>query len=144
MGIPADSVDNPSTSRFLCKHGLDTDLVTCEQCRNEQRTSNQRLYVCPDCKNQFVQPFTCITCGAQRLYDETVRQQGRQIEAQAAEIERLRAALERIAANNHMTSPHPVGPAMSAGVSQGLAWNARLAREALDGVRQDETKAEQP
>jgi hypothetical protein len=54
----------------------------------EPLSSNHSLYVCPDCKNQFAQPFTCITCGAQRLYDETVRQQGRQIETQAAEIER--------------------------------------------------------
>jgi|HubBroStandDraft_4_1064222.scaffolds.fasta_scaffold01735_8 hypothetical protein len=60
----------------------------------EQEFSNPKLYVCPDCKNQFVQPFTCITCGAQRLYDETVRQQGRQIEAQADEIERLTAELD--------------------------------------------------
>lgn len=28
---------------------------------------------CPDCRNLFVQPFTCTTCGAQKLYDETVR-----------------------------------------------------------------------
>src|SRR3569833_1274356 len=41
---------------------------------------------CPDCRNHFVQPFVCITCGAQKLYDETVR-------TQAAEIERLKKAL---------------------------------------------------
>lgn len=27
---------------------------------------------CPDCKNEFVQPFVCTTCGAQKLYDTTV------------------------------------------------------------------------
>jgi hypothetical protein len=43
----------------------------------------ENLHRCPDCKNQFVQPFVCTTCGAQKLYDETVRQQ-------ALEIERLR------------------------------------------------------
>jgi hypothetical protein len=46
------------------------------------------LHTCPDCKNQFVQPFTCKTCGAQKLYDETVR-------SQAATIEQLRAAIDK-------------------------------------------------
>jgi hypothetical protein len=27
---------------------------------------------CPNCKNEFVQPFRCTTCGAQKLYDATV------------------------------------------------------------------------
>ncbi len=27
---------------------------------------------CPDCKNEFVQPFVCTTCGAEKLYDATV------------------------------------------------------------------------
>jgi septal ring factor EnvC (AmiA/AmiB activator) len=49
---------------------------------------------CPDCRNEFVQPFVCITCGAQKLYDETVR-------SQAATIERLRAEL---ADERHMHS----------------------------------------
>jgi hypothetical protein len=31
------------------------------------------LHTCPDCKNRFVQPFTCTTCGAEKLYDATVR-----------------------------------------------------------------------
>lgn len=38
--------------------------------------------VCPDCRNTFLQPFVCTTCGAQKLYDETVR-------SQAATIDRL-------------------------------------------------------
>lgn len=49
--------------------------------------TEQRLHVCPDCKNQFVQPFKCTTCGAQKLYDATVIAQG-------ASIERLQAALD--------------------------------------------------
>lgn len=44
------------------------------------RSSKQQLHVCPDCRNQFVQPFKCTTCGAQKLYDETVRSQAAQIE----------------------------------------------------------------
>lgn len=36
-------------------------------------------YTCPDCKCQFVQPFKCITCGAEKLYDTTVRQQAERI-----------------------------------------------------------------
>lgn len=39
---------------------------------------------CPDCRNTFLHPFVCTTCGAQKLYDETVR-------SQAATIDRLTA-----------------------------------------------------
>ena len=35
---------------------------------------------CPDCRNEFVQPFVCATCGAEKLYDVTVRSQAMQIE----------------------------------------------------------------
>jgi hypothetical protein len=40
------------------------------------------LHTCPDCKCQFVQPFKCVTCGAEKLYDATVRSQAAQIELQ--------------------------------------------------------------
>ena len=41
---------------------------------------------CPDCRNEFVQPFVCTTCGAQKLYDVT-------LQSAQNEIERLRALL---------------------------------------------------
>ena len=41
---------------------------------------------CPDCRNEFVQPFVCATCGAQKLYDVTLR-------SAQDEIERLRNLL---------------------------------------------------
>lgn len=44
---------------------------------------------CPSCLNQFVQPFVCTTCGAEKLYDETVR-------SQAAEINHLRAERDEL------------------------------------------------
>lgn len=28
---------------------------------------------CPSCSNVFLQPFVCTTCGAQKLYDATLR-----------------------------------------------------------------------
>ena len=28
---------------------------------------------CPSCKNEFVQPFVCATCGAEKLYDATLK-----------------------------------------------------------------------
>lgn len=37
------------------------------------------LHTCPDCKCQFVQPFKCTTCGAQKLYDATVHSQAETI-----------------------------------------------------------------
>ena len=30
-------------------------------------------HICPSCKNHFVQPFTCISCGAETLRDNTMR-----------------------------------------------------------------------
>jgi formate dehydrogenase assembly factor FdhD len=51
-------------------------------------------YVCSDCRNHFMQPPRCMTCGAQQLYDNTVKSQGKEIERQAEQIEKLRAALE--------------------------------------------------
>jgi hypothetical protein len=44
-------------------------------------TAAPAMQTCPDCKNQFVQPFKCITCGAEKLYDATVRSQAQRIEA---------------------------------------------------------------
>lgn len=39
---------------------------------------------CPACGNQFIQPFVCTSCGAQRLHDATVT-------SAYDEIKRLRA-----------------------------------------------------
>jgi hypothetical protein len=39
------------------------------------------MNTCPDCKCQFVQPFKCTTCGAEKLYDATIRSQAKRIEA---------------------------------------------------------------
>lgn len=36
---------------------------------------------CSECLNEFVQPFVCTTCGAEKLYDATVRGQAMQIES---------------------------------------------------------------
>ena len=44
------------------------------------------MSLCPDCRNEFVQPFVCTTCGAQKLYDVT-------LQSAQDEIERLRALL---------------------------------------------------
>jgi len=38
------------------------------------------MYQCKDCLNLFVQPFVCTSCGAEKLYDVTVRSQAMQIE----------------------------------------------------------------
>ena len=29
-------------------------------------------HTCPTCRNKFVQPFVCTTCGAQKLRDHTM------------------------------------------------------------------------
>lgn len=50
---------------------------------------------CPDCKNEFVQPFVCTTCGAQKLYDTTVVTLQNQLAAAQAEIATLRVNAEK-------------------------------------------------
>lgn len=57
--------------------------------------------VCPDCRNTFLQPFVCTTCGAQKLYDETVRSQAATIDRltkREAELERVVEAAAELAA----------------------------------------------
>jgi hypothetical protein len=36
------------------------------------KSGNMKTHQCPDCKNEFVQPFCCTTCGAEKLYDATI------------------------------------------------------------------------
>jgi hypothetical protein len=48
---------------------------------------------CPACKNTFLQPFVCVTCGAEKLYDATVASQEAAIAALKAEIEQHRVLL---------------------------------------------------
>jgi hypothetical protein len=50
--------------------------------------------ICPSCKNAFVQPFVCITCGAEKLYDATVRSQQQYIESLRTRLSAATAALE--------------------------------------------------
>lgn len=59
---------------------------------NEQPSSDPG-FVCADCKNVFLQPPRCTTCGAEKLYDATVR-------GQAATIDALYRRLRRINAIN--------------------------------------------
>ena len=51
------------------------------------------MNTCPDCKCEFVQPFRCATCGAQKLYDHTVTSQQQTIDALHARVAELEAAV---------------------------------------------------
>lgn len=62
--------------------------------------------VCPDCRGHFVQPFVCTTCGAQRLYDHTVIEQGKRIDALEALNADLLAALKDCMHRMEMTVSH--------------------------------------
>ena len=53
-------------------------------------------FTCRGCGNLFFQAPKCVGCGAEKLYDSTVRLQGKEIEYQAARIAELEAALEKI------------------------------------------------
>ena len=45
--------------------------------------------ICPDCKNSFLQPFVCTTCGAEKLYDTTLANTQSELAAAQAKIARL-------------------------------------------------------
>lgn len=45
--------------------------------------------ICPDCHNTFQQPFKCVTCGAQKLYDATLLDAQQRAERAEANIEEL-------------------------------------------------------
>ena len=53
-------------------------------------------FTCRGCGNFFFQAPKCVGCGAEKLYDSTVRLQGKEIEYQAARIAELEAALQSI------------------------------------------------
>jgi len=49
---------------------------------------------CPSCKNEFVQPFVCATCGAEKLYDATLKTVQDQSDVWEANAKRLALNLE--------------------------------------------------
>jgi len=54
------------------------------------------MNTCPDCKCQFVQPFKCITCGAEKLYDATVRGQALRIAVLESAVHKAYNTFENI------------------------------------------------
>lgn len=57
---------------------------------------------CPSCKNEFMQPFVCTTCGAEKLYDATLAsiterrdQLEQRLKVVEAENARLKAAMDK-------------------------------------------------
>lgn len=59
----------------------------------EEEEVNDIWHECPDCRCKFTQPFVCTTCGAQKLYDYTVKSQAEQIEQLCARLARAEAAI---------------------------------------------------
>jgi hypothetical protein len=48
------------------------------------------MWQCSECKCQFVCPPKCITCGAESLYDATVRSLQEQVQRLLDELERIK------------------------------------------------------
>lgn len=46
----------------------------------DSNLTKEQGFVCVDCKNVFLQPPRCTTCGAEKLYDHTVQSQAKTIE----------------------------------------------------------------
>ena len=50
---------------------------------------------CPSCKNAYTGPFVCVTCGAQKLYDATLRTAERRAEKAERELAAAQKDAER-------------------------------------------------
>ena len=81
------NADNPVN--YLCSQAADT----IESLRRQ--VAELKEPACPDCKNTFKQPFICITCGAQKLYDTTLQTAQKRAEKAEAENAALREDAER-------------------------------------------------
>lgn len=82
--------------------------------------------ICPACKNRFLQPFVCTTCGAEKLYDATVR-------GQAAEILRQRELLARWMIERGFSTGH--GDTTEDLLSE-LAWQVAELRRPSPALRE--------
>lgn len=51
-------------------------------------------FVCKDCRNHFLQPPSCVMCGAQKLYDKTVSSQQSTIECLYGQIADLQGTIK--------------------------------------------------
>lgn len=90
-------------------------------------------YQCPDCKNEFMQPFRCTTCGAEKLFDATVISLQERNDALAARL----AAAEAVAAADgtlHSAIDHWQSRALTAEAR--LAEAERLLNDAITPSKQ--------
>lgn len=52
-----------------------------------------RGFICRDCRNHFMQEPKCTSCGAEKLYDSTVRGQAVALETLSARVQTLEEAV---------------------------------------------------
>ena len=71
---------------------------------------------CPDCRNEFVQPFVCTTCGAEKLHDATVREQASQIKRLTTLLNRIHIVLGMLTDDMHDEDIPPQAHALIADV----------------------------
>ena len=79
--------------------------------------------VCPDCKNTFQQPFKCVTCGAQKLYDATLL---------AAQQRAETAEADRDAKDRQLASCYDRMCNAEAALAEAVRREAELAEECAD------------
>ena len=61
---------------------------------------------CPSCKNEFVQPFVCATCGAEKLYDATLKTAQDQAALWEAELAAANARIAELEAEKALVNAH--------------------------------------
>lgn len=71
---------------------------------------------CSECLNEFVQPFVCTTCGAEKLYDAPVREQASQIKRLTMLLNRTHIVLGMLTDDMHDEDIPPQARALIADV----------------------------
>ena len=85
--------DTPKTDEVWgSMHGSGYQMMLlCQKLERELAEAKR----CPSCKNTFLQPFVCTTCGAEKLYDETLRIAQQRAEQAEAELATCKADSDR-------------------------------------------------
>jgi hypothetical protein len=53
-----------------------------------------QTWLCPSCSNRFYQPFVCTTCGAEKLYDATLKSAVDRAESAEAKLKTVNELLQ--------------------------------------------------
>jgi hypothetical protein len=115
-GIAADRVPPTAIVEFL------TDALDCLSALPALKHQTKATHICSCCKNTFLQPFVCTSCGAEKLYDSTLTEAIRREQ----QIGKALLLIIELASHDADGAIAPIDPRKS--------WET-IAREAMDIAR---------